>query len=151
MERDEINLRLNELKRHTFFELLNLVGRVYIVIKYSENVEIGTRGFLPREKEQGLILVLNSKMHFIWDEEGISTNLAFGTSIQKCFIPTDDIIVIYSPELHSQLMVDSPQMQVIQEAGGKKEDLSETKETLDDLDESLKSKVVRVDFKKKRK
>ncbi len=110
MERDDLQLQLNELKKHTFYELLNLAGRVYLLVKYSENVKVGTRGFLPEEKEHGLVLVLNTKMHFTWDEYGISVKLVFGDSPQKCFIPVDDVLAIYSPELNSQLIIGPQQV-----------------------------------------
>jgi hypothetical protein len=55
---------LNELKKTVFYELLNLAGRVLIVVRYSESVSVGNRGLLPEEKENGLVLVLTCRMHF---------------------------------------------------------------------------------------
>jgi len=157
MEKDDIRQKLNELKRTTFYELLNLIGRVFIVVRYSENVSIGNRGFLPEERQKGLILVLNSTMNFIWDDYGISTKLVFGNSVERCFIPTDDIISVYSPELNSQLVVGP---QTASEAH-EPEDAEKTahshhieKETEEEFPKDVdrkKSKVVKVDFQKKRK
>ncbi|MEW5804626.1 MAG: ClpXP protease specificity-enhancing factor SspB [bacterium] len=158
MERDDLQLQLNELKKHTFYELLNLAGRVYLLVKYSENVQVGTRGFSPEEKEQGLVLVLNTKMRFTWDELGISVKLVFGDTPQKCFIPSDDILAIYSPELNSQLII-GPQQVVeanttpakSEEAAGSSSTTKEIEESPFKEDDSQKNKVVRVDFQKKRK
>ena len=99
---------LNNLKKHLFFEFLNLTDRVFILVRYSENVILGKRGFTAEEKENGIILVLNSKMNFLWDDYGITVTLVFGTSPQRCFIPVDDITAIYSPEHNAQFTV-SPQ------------------------------------------
>jgi stringent starvation protein B len=155
MERDELQLQLNELKKHTFYELLNMAGRVYLLVKYSENVTVGTRGFLPEEKEHGLVLVLNTKMHFTWDEHGVCVKLVFGESPQKCFIPVDDILAIYSPELNSQLIIGPQQVVEANAAEGKSEEEATSK--VEEMEgpslgeDSKKNKVVRVDFQKKRK
>lgn len=99
-----MSLNLNNLKKHIFFEFLNMVGRVFIVVRYSDRVIIGNRGFTSEEKEKGIILVFNLKMKFHWDEHGINATLVFGTTPQKCFIPETDIIAIYSPELNAQFV-----------------------------------------------
>jgi hypothetical protein len=146
MEQDDLRLHLNEIKKHTFYELLNLAGRVYLLVRYSENVMIGNRGFLPNEKEQGLVLVLNTKMNFTWDEYGISVKLVFGESPQQCFIPADDILVVYSPELKSQLVVEPQEATTrrkVEEVVQKAEDTEESSD-----EESKKGKVVRLNFKK---
>ncbi len=101
----ELIKRLNELKKHIFFEILNLAGRVFIIVDYNENVVIGKRGFLPQEKERGLILVFNSKMNFTWDENALHATLFFGNSPEKCYIPIDFIAGVFSPDLRIQLTV----------------------------------------------
>ena len=154
MKRDEILQQLNKLKKHTFYELLNLAGRTYILVKYSKNVKVGSRGFLPEEKERGLVLVLNSKMNFTWDDFGINVKLAFGNSIQKCFIPTDDIIAIYSLELNSQLVIGPQPTSEINAPGKKEEDVNYQEKAKGPSSQEMngkKKKVVRVDFQKKRK
>lgn len=97
--------RLNELKKHTFFEILELAGRVFIIVDYDENVIIGKRGFLPEEKERGLVLVFNNKMKFSWDDNSISATLVFGSSPEKCYIPVNAIAGVFSPDLRIQLAV----------------------------------------------
>jgi len=154
VDKKEILLQLNELKKHTFYELLNLAGRAYILVKYSENVKVGSRGFLPEEKEKGLVLVLNSKMNFVWDDYGITTKLAFGNSIQKCFIPIDDIIAIYSLELNSQLVIGPQPISEANVPEKKKKDFNgqeKAEVSLPEEERGKKKKVVRVDFQKKRK
>lgn len=96
---------LNELKRKMFFDLLELAGRVFVIVKYSEDVIIGTRGFLKDEEQNGLILVFNERMHFIWSDETIEAHLVFGTQSQHCFIPVDSVVAVYSPELQVQFIV----------------------------------------------
>jgi hypothetical protein len=93
---------LTDLKKHVFFELLDLAGRVFVLVAYSENVIIGERGFLPEEKEKGLVLVFNARMKFEWDRQGISATLGFGTRTEKCFIPPESIISVFSPDLNAQ-------------------------------------------------
>jgi hypothetical protein len=95
---------LNNLKKHIFFEFLQIVGRAFILVRYSENVVLGNRGFTAEEKENGIVLVFNKKMNFRWDDEGITATLVFGTSPQKCFVPTENIIAVYSSELNAQFV-----------------------------------------------
>ncbi|MDW7998627.1 MAG: ClpXP protease specificity-enhancing factor SspB [Thermodesulfovibrio sp.] len=104
---------LNELKKHTFFEILNLVGRVYIVVDFDQSVVIGRRGFLPEEKERGLVLVFNNKMNFVWNEHEITATLVFGNVPEKCHIPLNAITGIFSPELRIQLTM--PFIKIIKE------------------------------------
>jgi hypothetical protein len=100
---EELINRLNELKKYTFFEILELAGRVFIIVDYDENVVIGERGFLPEEKERGLVLVFNSKMKFNWDEQAITATLVFGSKPEKCYIPVNAITGVFSPDLRIQL------------------------------------------------
>lgn len=100
----DTNIGLNNLKRHVFFEFLNMVGRVFVHVRYSDAVVLGKRGFTAEEKEDGIILVFNSKMNFTWDDYGITVTLVFGTAPQKCFIPIDEIVAVYSPELNAQFV-----------------------------------------------
>jgi len=134
---------LNNLKKTVFYDLLNLAGRVFIVVRYSENVEIGNRGFLPEERENGLILVFNSRMNFSWDDGGILAHLVFGTSPEKCFIPEDDIVAIYSPELetHFSTMIINSEKNTTSVSENKRPS-TRTKST---------EKIVKVDFSKKKK
>lgn len=99
--------RLNNLKRNTFFEILDLVGRVFIVVDYDESVVIGNRGFLPEEKERGLVLVFNKRMNFLWQSEALEATLIFGERPEKCYIPTNFITGVFSPDLRVQLVVPS--------------------------------------------
>lgn len=100
---DELIKRLNKLKEQTFFEILELAGRVFIIVDHDETVLIGKRGFLPEEMERGLVLVFNKKMKFQWDEEAITANLVFGNNPEKCYIPINSIAAIFSPDLRVQL------------------------------------------------
>jgi len=98
---------LNDLKKRIFFDMLSLAGRVFIVVRYAETVVIGNRGFTPDEKEQGLVLVFNRIMQFDWDDTGIHASLGFGSKVEKCFIPPDEIIAVFSPELTAQFVTSS--------------------------------------------
>jgi hypothetical protein len=133
---------LDELKKQVFYEMLNIVGRVFIAVRYGENVVIGKRGFLPQEMEKGLVLVFNQKMNFTWDDVGITTTLAFGTTPEKCFIPQESIITIFSPELNAQFSALSKEG----------EDSKEPQKNLKIVEKktSLNKKVINVDFKKKK-
>jgi hypothetical protein len=133
---------LEELKKQVFYDLLNIAGRVYIAIRYGEDVIIGKRGFLPQEREKGLVLVFNQKMNFTWDSYGISTTLAFGTTPEKCFIPQENIMTIFSPELNAQFSALSAEGEISKEPQ-KKIKTAEKKTSPD-------KKVISVDFKKKK-
>lgn len=135
---------MNALKQTVFSELMNLAGRVFIVIRHSENVSIGTRGFLPEEKKNGLVLVFNSRMHFAWNAHGIEATLVFGSAPQKCFIPGEDIIAVYSPELETQF-VTTPG------ASGAKVPEVKSPDTAIRAKEGNAEKVIKIDFGKKRK
>ncbi len=133
---------LNNLKKHIFYEFLNLTGRVFAHVRYSDNVVLGNRGFTAEEKENGIILVFNSKMNFMWDDYGITVTLVFGTSPQRCFIPVDDIAAVYSPELNAQFVITTP--------------LKERTDMEDKVSGEIKpsifpENVIRVDFTKKSK
>lgn len=137
---------VNELKKKVFYEMLNLAGRVFILVRPSDNVVIGKRGFTEDEKKNGLILVFNSRMNFLWDEDGISATLVFGTTPEKCFIPSDDIVFIFSPELHSQFSV-SPEPAEKVKGEEEKRIASE-----DNKAKPVKEdRIVKVDFTKKRR
>jgi hypothetical protein len=129
---------LTDLKKHVFFELLDLAGRVFILVAYSDNVLIGERGFLPEEKEKGLVLVFNTRMKFEWDRQGISATLGFGARTEKCFIPPESIISVFSPDLNAQFSVSPAAQGPAQADQSGKKGPSPSKE-----------KVIKVDFGKK--
>ncbi len=139
----ELIKRLNDLKKHTFFEILDLVDRVFIIVDYNENVIIGKRGFLPEEKERGLVLVFNSQMKFQWDDEALLATLVFGGAREKCYIPINSIAAVFSPELRVQLTV--PVLKLInseEPSDSLKKDISE---------EDKISKIINLsDFRKKK-
>jgi len=137
---------VNSLKKHVFYELLSLAGRVFVLVRYSGHVILGNRGFTSDEKENGIILVFNSRMHFQWDEFGITATLVFGTSSQKCFIPVDEISAIYSSELGVQFTV-SPHSGKMQDLHVKSETVSASPEP---SGESGAGNVIKVDFTRKR-
>ena len=130
---------MHGLKKTVFFEMLDMAGRVFIVVRYSEQVIIGNRGFTEDERKNGIVLVFNRSMNFSWDDSGIITTLVFGTSPQKCFIPIEDIAAIYSPELNAQFVIPS------RASGEKSEDHSTEGSHGQEGD-----KVVRVDFSRKK-
>lgn len=133
---------LEDLKKQVFYDMLNIAGRVFITIAYSDDVIIGRRGFLPEEKEKGLILVFNNNMKFSWDDYGISTTLAFGQTPEKCFIPQESITTIFSPELHAQFSASSKEGK--DSRAPQKQMKSTGKKT------SPAKKVINVDFRKKK-
>jgi hypothetical protein len=134
---------LGDLKREMFFRLMDMAGRVFIVIRYSAHATIGKRGFTPEERESGLTLVLNSKMNFIWDDEGIEATLAFQSKPEKCFIPHEDVISIYSPELKVQFFAD--QIEDDSDEDTKNEiEKAPVKKKIEQQDDN----VIRVNFKK---
>ncbi len=124
---------LAELKREVFGRLMELAGRVYIQVRPSEDVRIGRRGLIGEEKEKGIVLVFNQMMKFGWDDYGLSATLLFGSSPEKCFIPVEDIVGIYSPELGAHFTV-AP------DAEGEDEGTKSSSEPADN--------VIQVDFKK---
>ena len=129
---------LTDLKKHVFFELLDMAGRVFIHVRYSDDVLIGDRGFLTEEKEKGLVLVFNANMKFEWNEQGISATLGFGPKTEKCFVPPESIISVFSPELNAQFSV-SP---AAQEAGQRKQAAKKVRSISE-------QKVIKIDFSKK--
>lgn len=143
---------VNTLKRYIFYEFLNLIGRVYILVRHSDNVVLGNRGFLDDEKEKGLILVFNTRIPLTWDEYGITATLVFGTSPQRCFIPADDVVAVYSPELNAQFIT-SPFQEYTRQSARKPAHVESTDESAVRPGPKAipQSKVVSVDFKKKKK
>jgi hypothetical protein len=96
---------INDLKKQIFYELINLAGRVFVLVNYSEDVIIGSRGFLPEEKEKGLVLVFNNRMNFEWTGQALSAKLVFGSKPEQCFVPADEIVSVFSPELSAHFSV----------------------------------------------
>ena len=131
---------MHDLKKQIFYDMLALAGRVFVVVRHSEGVEIGSRGFLPAEREKGLVLVFNSRMNFSWDDSGISAKLVFGSTTENCFIPHREIVSIFSPELSAQFSVS---------AADSEPEPDKTEKTLPEKPAS-DSKVVKVDFNKKK-
>jgi hypothetical protein len=121
---------INELKREVFFRLLEMAERVYVLVRHSDSVMIGNRGFLKEERENGIVLVFNKSMKFVWDDSGIHATLVFGTAAEKCYIPPEDLGV--------QLMV-AP------------EESSEEppKESKGEKERGGDKKIIKVDFRKK--
>lgn len=139
----EMAAGLNSLKKHVFYELLHIVGRVFILVKYSEHVILGNRGLAADERENGIVLVFNSGMNFQWDDYGITATLVFGSSPQKCFIPVDDITAVYSSELNTQF--------IVLPMSGKTQQL-QTESTVKAEGPSVSAgNVIKVDFKKRQK
>lgn len=135
---------LHALKKTVFYELLGLAGRVFIVTRHSKNVSIGSRGFLPEEKKNGLVLVFNSQMKFAWNDQGIEATLVFGSTPHRCFIPQEDIIAVYSPEFEAQFIT-TP-------SGADRKIPSEESFPEDTRHrEENGEKVIKIDFGKKRK
>lgn len=99
--------RLNRLKQTVFYELLETVGRVFIVIRHSERVRIGRRGFLPEEMERGLVLVINPSMKFSWEDGWFRARLVFGQTPEDCVVPEEDIVAVHSPEARTQLVCET--------------------------------------------
>ena len=130
---------LTDLKKHIFFELLDLAGRVFVLVQHSDTVVIGERGFLPEEKERGLVLVFNRSMNFEWNAQGISATLGFGPKNEKCFIPSESIVTVFSPDLNAQFSVSPATPETGQDRLTLKKAPSPSK----------KEKVIKVDFSKK--
>jgi hypothetical protein len=132
---------LQELKTQVFLEMLDLAGRVFVLVRHSDNVVIGKRGFLPEEKEKGLVLVFNKEMNFQWEQTGISARLVFGDTPEHCFIPNDDILSVFSPELFAHFTV-SPDERHKSETTLSRAAQPQRKRCAE--------KVVQVDFKRKK-
>lgn len=140
---------LNELKKRIFFDMLDLAGRVFILVRYSPEVVIGNRGFLPEEKEKGIVLVFNKRMNFEWDAEGISAKLVFGAVAHECFIPLEPIMSVFSPELSAQFSVSADGPHPGKDEAPAKKRMAKPREK-SQPHKSTGSKVVRVDFNKKK-
>ncbi|MBI5140882.1 MAG: hypothetical protein HZA20_01665 [Nitrospirae bacterium] len=141
---DAIRERVEELKKKVFYEILDIIGRVFVVVRYSDEVMIGSRGFLPEEKESGLVLVFNRRMNFAWPGDAIECTLVFGTSPQQCYIPSAHIVAISSPELSTQLIVaPSP--------ADAKQKIADEQSAHQPSVEEQGGNVVQVDFKRKKR
>ncbi|KJU82871.1 hypothetical protein MBAV_004936 [Candidatus Magnetobacterium bavaricum] len=148
----DIVRQLNELKSSIFYDILEIVGRVFIVVRYSENVMIGNRGFLENEKQEGLTLVLNTKMNFTWEDDILEAKLVFGTTTQRCVIPVQYIVALYSPELQSQFVTSyMPPDDVLMPQSEDSARQEPHKETRIEAIEGVEDNIVKVDFSKKKK
>lgn len=134
----EEDISINKLKKKVFFDLLELAGRVFISLRYSDNIKIGDRGFIGNEREMGLTLIFNSKMRFIWDGDIIEALLSFNGRIQKCIIPVDNVMAVYSPELKTQFITSYAH-----------EEVPDTDDA--EIEDKSGENVIKVDFTRKKK
>src|SRR5208283_3160724 len=134
---------LNNMKKHVFFELLHIGGRVFILVRYSEHIVLGNRGLTEDERENGIVLVFNPGMNFQWDDYGITATLVFGSSPQKCFIPVEDIAAVYSSELNAQFTV--------LPMSGKMQDFQADSAVKAEGVSAFAGNVIKVDFTKRQK
>lgn len=130
-----------------FFRLLELAGRVYIVVRYSDDVRIGMRDFSEEERQGGLVLVFNRGMQFVWEAAGIKASLVFGSSIEKCFIPEEDIVAVYSPELGVQLAL-MPGEGRAEQRGPGGHGREEAERPADEKVSSKAGNIIKVNFRK---
>ena len=138
------------LKKEVFSRLMEISGRVFILVRHSERVIIGHRGFTEDEKEKGITLVFNRDMGFVWDETGISATLSFGSTAEKCMVPSSDIVAIFSPEAGVQMLFDPSRLEAVTN-GSETEDENEggIKHEAPHVEDGTDDKVIRVDFHKK--
>ncbi|QWR76814.1 hypothetical protein [Candidatus Magnetomonas plexicatena] len=135
------------LKSRVFYDILNIVGRVFVIVKYAPDVIIGGRGFLETEKHNGLVLVFNQRMDFTWGPDGlIEAVLQFDGKSEACQIPSEHVLAIYSPEVQVQFVsmyqrdnINTPAENITPAAG------EETGQ------QTAYDNVLRVDFTKKKK
>ncbi|MEO5356059.1 MAG: ClpXP protease specificity-enhancing factor SspB [Nitrospirae bacterium YQR-1] len=135
------------LKSRIFYDILNIVGRVFVIVRHAPDVVIGQRGFLDTEKHNGLVLVFNQRMDFTWGANGlIEAVLQFDGKPETCSIPSEHILAIYSPEIQVQFVsmyqredINSP----VENGTGKDETTAGQQSSYDN--------VLRVDFTKKKK
>lgn len=140
---------LADIKKDLFYRLLDDAGRVFIHVRPSMELEIGRRGLLGEELNNGLTLVFNSHMNFDWGEYGIEVTLVFGTTPEKCFIPTEAIEAVYSPELKVQLLLEQGEVgpdQKGKQVPGDREKPSEHKGVIS----KSEGNVIEVDFHRKK-
>lgn len=140
---------LSDIKKDLFYRLLDDAGRVFIHVRPSMELEIGRRGLVGEELNNGITLVFNSHMNFDWGDFGIEVTLVFGTTPEKCFIPAEAIEAVYSPELKVQLLTE----QVEGEGDRKGKQVSEEKERPSEhqaVTAKVDGKVIEVDFHRKK-
>jgi len=150
MNPDNVQLTWTALKKSLFDSLMALTGRVFIVVRYAPDVEIGRRGFLPEERESGLILVFNSGMALTWEGDVLCGRLVFGTTPEDCRIPVTRIVALYNPDRQVQFLVPAEDGEVSAPSPdatkpGKKSDRTP------EPSGSRQDNVVRVDFNRTRR
>ncbi len=136
------------LKKEVFNRLMDMSGRVFVLVRHSDKVIIGHRGFTEDEKEKGITLVFNQDMRFIWDDTGISATLSFGSTAEKCVIPTSDIVAIFSPEAGVQMIFDPTRLEAVTN-GSEVEDEDDIRPESPHVESGTDDKVIRVDFHKR--
>ena len=133
-----------------FYDILNDFGRVYIIVKHSENSYVGKRGFTDAEKERGLVLVFNDRNYksLVWDNNGsIQASLGFGADnkSEECFLHFDDLVTVFSPDC--SVRFDRWDM-----LNSKKDETSSVNESKPSAKTDSDVKVISIkDFKKKKR
>ena len=143
---EDFSKDVDGLKSRIFYDILNIVGRVFLIVKYAANVVIGERGFLDIEKHNGLVLVFNQRMDFTWANGVIEAVLQFDGRPEPCLIPTEHVLAIYSPEIQVQFVSMYQKEDIhppVENNTGMADETSEQ--------QSVHDNVLRVDFTKKKK
>lgn len=138
---------IDKLKREVFESILEKTGRVFILVKYSDQVRVGRRGFSEDEKQSGLVLVFNNQMNFAWNDEGLEGTLLFGGKPEICYVPSEFITLVYSPELGAQFYATAAKDSV--EKAPKKISPAPAPTHKTDENAEKETKVIKVDFSKK--
>lgn len=148
---------LDRLKQHVFYEIMSMTGRVYVIVRYSQRVYLGNRGFTKEEQEKGIVLAFNPKMNFQWVDGAIDAKLVFGTTVERCYIPSEDIVVVFSPDVNIRFIADVPTESLSASGSDVKEDIKRPQPSKPDKSAKVsqkeveKGKVIEVDFSKKKK
>ena len=126
-------MNLTVMRQHIFYSILEMVNKVYVTVKYSDDTQ------LPWSKDNidsgETVLVFNDNNHkdLEWNQIYMSVILSFGSGPFNCVIPAKNIVNIYSPELNVSFSCHDP--------------FEDSK--IIEVKKKAKCKIVTIDFKKR--
>ncbi len=88
-------------KKNIILEVFKNFDRVYMHIAPLKEVIIGDRGFVDREKEDGIVLVFRQESYkdFEWDDDKIYVSMRFSGKWENLEIPLNAIQAVFNDPL----------------------------------------------------
>lgn len=97
---------LTDLRKSVFYNILDMAGKVYIVVKYSEESILPWTKKHIKEGSMSLVFNQSNYKNLVWTNSRVNVVLGFSDTTMQCTFPSKDIIAIFSPQLNIHFSCD---------------------------------------------